>query len=744
MASPHVTDPLLADLLGVYERGHARLAATVRAGLARGLDPERIGTPDQRAGDATLAYRQRQREQAAAILAELRAQTTRAGPLAIGAAYRSGLVATDRTVGDALTIRGQFGRVHVRAVEALAGNMTQALNAAIARTGDNVAAVFDRADALDGALPAGSRGQPTAATRFIGRRLDDPYRKVALEEVAQGVVGLATRREVSAALRQRLITEGVTDAVTGFVDRAGRRWPLPAYAAMVARTTTREAMSAATANRLIENGLGYVTVSSHPHRADECSPYDGQTFALPDAPNPEGLDVLDQLPPFHPNCGHVIGPADVNLDAYERELERAVAAGGKDAEPTDPPPPVAPTRPTTPEGKLQALIDTERAASVDRRIEAITGYSPADVAARRARHAAEGFTPPGYVTAAYAKVDELAARAAAGDPDLNGLDHAGVMAVGKAVRQLVDRRVKAGLKRIEADLAAAQRDTVALSDELAAVRERLMAGAANPVEVYRAAIEHPDYLAVKVRRDEAARRGDDARARRDALDRDVMRDVLSKVRPGFGEGRLDPARHAITSARQYRQDAEDALRDALRCLPREWVEQSDAAGVLNTAVTAERGARGWHRWEGGDSTMSIPVRGGRVDRGTTLHELAHRLEQAVRGMRQAEYDFYARRTTVRRGRRAGELEEAQRLRDLIPGSGYRPNERTREDRWGPSRLYAGKAYGRGSSEAMQPGTYEGAAYEVLTMGLQDLWVDRHRGPLDDDYREWLLGLLAGL
>lgn len=157
----------------------------------------------------------------------------------------------------------------------------------------------------------------------IGRRVDDVFRRVGLEEVATGVVSGSARREVSAALQARLIREGVTDSLTGFVDARGARWQLDVYSEMVARTTTREAMSAGTRNRMAELALDLVTISSHADPCDLCASYDGNTYSINGST--DGYDVLDQWPPFHPNCIHVATPASANLDAIEAELGLAVA-----------------------------------------------------------------------------------------------------------------------------------------------------------------------------------------------------------------------------------------------------------------------------------------------------------------------------------------------------------------------------------------------------------------------------------
>lgn len=314
----HVTDPLVDELTFLYERGAMRIDALVTAGLRRGLDPRRANTPSARRGDATQAYRERQRVQVAAILDDLTKAGRQHGPTIVRQAYRAGGLAVDRTLGPGAAVEGRFGGVHARAVEAIAQNMTRALDAAAANVAQNVATVFARADALEGAIPVNGVG----GLGFIGRRQDDLWRTHALEAVGQGLVAQDTRRQVSAHLRDRLIREGATDALTGFVTRTGARIPLDHYVSMVARTTTREAVSRGTVNRLDEGGRDLVTISSHPHKADECTPYDGRTFSLRGAT--PGYDVLDVLPPFHPNCLHVLTPAGADLDAWEAELSGAI------------------------------------------------------------------------------------------------------------------------------------------------------------------------------------------------------------------------------------------------------------------------------------------------------------------------------------------------------------------------------------------------------------------------------------
>lgn len=302
-----------------------RLTAIVRDGLARGLDPERLGTAGQDVGDATLAYRTRQLGEARAVLAELERLGPRAAPAIVNRAYGSAIFAVDSvTVARNARLASRFGGIHQRAVKVLADNMAATLEQAAQTAGHSVEHVFERASALE-------RGIPPAAFPFVGRRVNDPWRRVALDTLGEGIVTLDTRKQISAALARNLVAQGVSDALTGFVDRAGRRWGLGTYAAMVTRTTTREATSRAAANRMAEHGLDLVTVSSHGGTCEICADYDGNTYSL--SGQDDRYEPLDELPPWHPNCVHVITPAGSNLDDYEAALEQAVAAKGGEVPP---------------------------------------------------------------------------------------------------------------------------------------------------------------------------------------------------------------------------------------------------------------------------------------------------------------------------------------------------------------------------------------------------------------------------
>ena len=597
----HVTDPLVDELIGLYDRGILRLDAIVSAGLRRGLDPTRVGTPDQVRGDATHGYRARQLTQAKAIIEELIAQTEQHGPRPVAIAYRAGAIAVDRRVGPGAKAVGTFGLANHRAVEALAANMTGAMTAALERVGTNIETVFARADALEGGLPVrGIGGFP-----FIGRRVDDPWRAAGLEQVGQGLVAGDTRRQVTKALADRLIREGTADALTGFVARNGARIPLNVYAKTVARTTTREAVSRGTVDRLTESGQDLVSITSHPHKADACTPFDGKTFSL-DGTTP-GFPRLTQLPPFHPNCLHVLAPAGLSdLEAWERELGLAIA------EPVQPPAPAV---------------------------------EPPAPRARAPRAPAAPPAPP----APSSRPDWAIAT-----PDLPA-----VLDAGGRVLAVVERETAATLSRLK----AVEARLLSELDDAQAEIDRIIARSAA------SSAGHPDYDEAfdrlgpaRARRTQVELELDATWAQRDSAHRDALLAALRAERgDSYGTG-------TITNVVKGDDHAIELLNQAARFLPREWVDASNSAGVIKRAsMSAGRGA---HLKGGAGDTTYIEVR---EDIYNALHELVHRMQHVIPGLKGLEEDLYASRVTLASGKIAklNRLsDEAGRSREFRVGDSF--------------------------------------------------------------------------
>jgi hypothetical protein len=139
----------------------------------------------------------------------------------------------------------------------------------------------------------------------VGRRANDVFRRVGVEEVAKGIAAGKTRIEVTRQIKERLLREGRPD----FVDKLGRQWDLDRYAEMVARTTTREAMTQGTINRLREHRIQLAQVSAH-NAADFCIYYENVIVSIGEESHPvyPPISAIGGGPPFHPNCVHVLTP----------------------------------------------------------------------------------------------------------------------------------------------------------------------------------------------------------------------------------------------------------------------------------------------------------------------------------------------------------------------------------------------------------------------------------------------------
>lgn len=156
------------------------------------------------------------------------------------------------------------------------------------------------------------------ATQFIGRRINDVFRRVGLEQTGRKLAAGQTWQDMKQKVVQQLLDKGQT----AFVDRLGRKWRLDTYAELVARTTTREAASVATLNTCREYGLDLVRITTHYPTCEKCAPLQGKVFSISgrDKRYPKLTD--ERRPPVHPNCRHVLAPYVRELDDNAEETER--------------------------------------------------------------------------------------------------------------------------------------------------------------------------------------------------------------------------------------------------------------------------------------------------------------------------------------------------------------------------------------------------------------------------------------
>ena len=157
-------------------------------------------------------------------------------------------------------------------------------------------------------LAENAYGRFEIVDQVIGRRVNDVYRSIALENVTGQVVGYQTWQQTAKRIRADMAEKGIT----GFVDAAGKRWNMESYAEMLARTVPRAAMIEGTKNRLLEHGhdLAEIIGGVGENTCETCEAWDGRIVSL--TGKTSGYPTLDEARDagvFHPMCSHGIAIA---------------------------------------------------------------------------------------------------------------------------------------------------------------------------------------------------------------------------------------------------------------------------------------------------------------------------------------------------------------------------------------------------------------------------------------------------
>lgn len=657
------TDTHAAHAAQLFVQAEAHLQVLIRDALGRGAK-------------GTARYYKNQLGEVQRVLDSLTVNGLPAVAESVGQGYVTGALVAERALG----INGNFSGVHKDAVSVLIDNAVHPLGDAITS---------------------------------VGRQTEDLFRKAALGDVTLGIIEGSTRKQVTQAFIGNLVKQGVT----GFVDKSGRRWGIGSYAKMVARTTTREAVSHGTANRLLENGHDLVTISSHAHQMDECSDFEGNTYSLSgDTP---GYDVLSDYPPFHPNCVHVLTPAEATFAKYEQ----SVAADA-----------------VTP--KPEVVSDPFKAAAA--RIQQTMAFQPS--ASRQSF--IESFAPNGLDDPAldlpWASNGETRRQRI---QNLIAEDRAKDVGYLTRVGEHIEREAQALIGSARADLEKLHSDLEAkvtkLDDAQFAKQTEALAAPNGSPERKALDAEHDVLWAAT---QEARHEWYKVKATLVDVDVHVRTRLLAEVRPGYGTGNLKVAR---------KSDVSEMIKDQAQYLPREWVDQSSQFSAVRTKAVTGRAY-----YSSGDELIQVR----RGDRSTALHELGHRMEHMRKSIRDAEAAFYKHRT--------GD-EPLRRLADIHPGQGLRHEEVTREDKF--TSAYMGKEYGgqfyelltmglegvfhgrHGLIGAVRPAhivdelakywraladTKPGSPREEHFLSRIKRLEAQHPANTDDEYVHWMLGVLA--
>ena len=154
----------------------------------------------------------------------------------------------------------------------------------------------------------------------VGRRVDDIFRSVALEQSKGSVIGYETTQKAAKRIREDLAQRGIT----GFVDKAGHEWDMGRYAKTLAQETVNGSFRQGTINRFEEKGHDLVRLSSHSGSCPKCDPWQGRTMSLsgndPDYPS---VDEARSAGVWHVGCLHVLSLAPEEKDRYIAGLKNS-------------------------------------------------------------------------------------------------------------------------------------------------------------------------------------------------------------------------------------------------------------------------------------------------------------------------------------------------------------------------------------------------------------------------------------
>jgi hypothetical protein len=289
------------------------------------LEPRRFPS-DQRVRDLERLYLAAQRT----ITAQVRAALT-AGNLDRAAERRMQLAAvlavldqlgaaTDPLARDLIRAAYTDGSAHAaKGVAAQIGASVSDVAVSASFTGVSREAVETLQDAILGRLDT--------ARRTVGRQVDDVYAKAGRRASMRALLGAeGSPRAATADLARDLRRRGVT----GFVDRAGKRWRLDSYAEMAVRTVTREAVVQGSMDRMASHGVDLARVSAHGSSCSVCLPWEGRLISLSGSVSEyQGEAVADasMVPPYHPRCKHSLSPVVVEVEALREELGVSVTRG---------------------------------------------------------------------------------------------------------------------------------------------------------------------------------------------------------------------------------------------------------------------------------------------------------------------------------------------------------------------------------------------------------------------------------
>ena len=282
----------LDDLIAIYKEAQLALIKIITGNTGAG----------------TKTYYNTILRQLTALLNQLAAQTGRYISTEIPKEYKAALEQTyDYFKRNNLQMNRpeMFAQIHSDAVSELAAEMQHHINEGISSAGRRV-------------------------MRYANTARDNALRQNGLRASAVKIASAQTVRDMQKDLIRRLSEDGFLTVQYGS-GKYAYQVGLDSYAAMVARSTTREAGNLAREKQLLANGYDLVIITEHKPCCELCARVQGRVFSI------SGKDK--RFPPLsaaftsgyrnvHPNCRCVAVPWIEEMQSPE-ELRAAIAKGSQ-------------------------------------------------------------------------------------------------------------------------------------------------------------------------------------------------------------------------------------------------------------------------------------------------------------------------------------------------------------------------------------------------------------------------------
>lgn len=262
--------PQFDVLIGIYREAQARLAEIITGNYGAG----------------TRTYYNSVLKQLERLMKQLEAETGQYISTEIPRQYKKALddtYAYFKRNNLQMKRPDMFSHIHSDAVSELANEMRYHINQGISIAGRRV-------------------------MRYLDTAKDNALRQAGLRSAALKAAAGQTVADMQKDLMQRLANDGFLTVQYGTGKRA-YQVGLDSYAAMVARSTTREAGNLARENQLTENGYDLMMMTEHYPTCEACAVLQGRVYSI------SGRDK--RFPPLsrafpsgyrnvHPNCRHVM------------------------------------------------------------------------------------------------------------------------------------------------------------------------------------------------------------------------------------------------------------------------------------------------------------------------------------------------------------------------------------------------------------------------------------------------------